>query len=36
MSKETALTEAEINAAVEAWQYGAARRPKPKPQVSPV
>jgi len=36
MSKETALTEADINAAAEAWQNGAARRPKPKPQVSPV
>ncbi|GFG40008.1 hypothetical protein Cfor_12981 [Coptotermes formosanus] len=36
MSKETALSEAEINEAAEAWQNGAARRPKPKPQVSPV
>jgi hypothetical protein len=31
-----AAAEAEINAAEEAWQNGAARRPKPKPQVSPV
>jgi len=36
MSKETAVTEADINAAAEAWQNGAARRPKPRPQVSPV
>lgn len=36
MSKESPLSEAEINAAAEAWQNGAARRPKPKPQVSPV
>jgi hypothetical protein len=36
ISKETPLSEAEINAAAEAWQNGAARRPKPKPPVSPV
>nr|CAD7425271.1 unnamed protein product [Timema monikensis] len=36
LAKEVPVTEAELEAAREAWQYGAARRPTPKPRTHPV
>ncbi|CAG2065807.1 unnamed protein product, partial [Timema podura] len=36
LAKEVPVTEAELEAAREAWQHGAARRPTPKPRTHPV
>nr|CAD7438685.1 unnamed protein product [Timema bartmani] len=36
LAKEVPVTEAELEAAREAWQHGATRRPTPKPRTHPV